>query len=523
MADHRSLPASERLRRITKFPHSIDWRANGWFWFKTGVDKSASQPAGSSHSPVSALAVSDTKMSTTKELPKPASPNPSATFPTSSEYAEKVFGRFHHHTISDSTAASNDSSPTTTYSTIDDSSATETSPGSSPESPPPNSFTAGMFRPRTSHEQSTPFFELQKTAPSKKGRNLKNLAVDTSRAPGRASSTTCLPLAQNNASEPNILSPSFVKPPHPPKRKPSNLGLTIQTPASTNPPPQQIKLAIPATPSFGRPGTLRHFQSSPSLPLFSSLGEESVPIPKLHHTSTLETILSPTEGPQVVAKVDEEQNFDIPLSREEKPEAYPEGPICVYEPYVDLYLEPTAEQARKYDVVMNVAVEVRNPFNSLVEPKSPQPEVRLDGGGGIQYAPKRDRPPGLAEQRLPSSPTTPKATVTSDHSALDPSSQTVNKEPEYIHVPWEHNSDIVPDLLGLVKQIDEKVNENKKVLVHCQCGVSRSASLVVAYWMYKNPALSVQEAYDAVKAKSKWIGPNMVSPTKLMLSTSLLT
>lgn len=88
------------------------------------------------------------------------------------------------------------------------------------------------------------------------------------------------------------------------------------------------------------------------------------------------------------------------------------------------------------------------------------------------------------------------------------------KDPEYIHIPWEHNSDIVPDLLRLCKLIDERVTQGKKVLVHCQCGVSRSASLVVAYGLYKDPSLSVQEAYDTVKAKSKWIGPNMVGLVK---------
>lgn len=508
MADHRSLHTGERLRRITNHSRSIDWKAYGRLWFRSGLDRPATNSAVPPGQSVSTLVDSDTAMSATKELPHPASPNPLIEFPKSSEYAHKVFGRFHHHTISDSTAASNDSSPTTTCSTVDDSSATETSPGSSPESPPPNSFAAGMFRPRTAHEQSAPFFELQKPAPPKKGKNLKNLAVNTSRAPERASSTTSLPLVQNAEPEPSIMSPSFVKPPSPPKRKPSNLGLTIRTPASINPPPQQIKLAIPATPSFGRPGTLRHFQSSPSLPLYPALGEESPIAPKLFESTTLETIFSPTEGPQIQAKVDEEQNFDIPLSREEKPEAYPDGPICVHEPYIDLYLEPTAEQARQYDVVMNVAVEVRNPFDKNVEPKSPEPEVRLDGGGGIQYAPKRDRPAHTSEQRQPSSPTTPKATPLNMSS---PPLENAGKEPEYIHIPWEHNSDIVPDLLRLVKIIDEKVSENKRVLVHCQCGVSRSASLVVAYWLYKDPSLSVQEAYDSVKARSKWIGPNMVS------------
>ena len=274
--------------------------------------------------------------------------------------------------------------------------------------------------------------------------------------------------------------------------------------------PQQIKLAIPPTPSFARPGTLRHFQSSPSLPLFPMFGHDSVAATTtLFQSTTLETIVSPTEGPQIQAKVDEEQNFDIPLSKEEKPEAYPDGPICVHEPYIDLYLEPTAEQARHYDVVLNVAVEVRNPLDPLAaEPKSPEPEIRLDGGGGIQYAPKREK--GFLERRQPSSPTTPKAATSSLQSPTQSSSGSASSDPEYIHIPWEHNSDIVPDLLRLVKLIDERVSEGKKVLVHCQCGVSRSASLVVAYGLYKDRSLSVQEAYDAVKARSKWIGPNMV-------------
>jgi tyrosine-protein phosphatase len=512
MADCRSLPASERTRHTTNSSRPIDWRAYSRFWFEPSSDKVTTKSAGSSVRLVSPLAVTNTNMSTTKELPHPASPNPLVDFPTPSQYAEKVFGRFHHHNISDSSATSNDSSPTTTCSTVDDSSATEPSPGSSPESPPPNSFKIGMFRPRTSHETTAPFFELQKAAPPKKGRNLKNLAVVTSRTPGRASSTTSLPLSQNIESEPSIMSPSFVKPPSPPKRKPSNLGLTIRTPASSNPPLQQIKLAIPPTPSFGRPGTLRHFQSSPSLPLFPVLGHERVMAPKLYQNTTLETITSPTEPPQIQAKVDDEQNFDIPLSREEKPEAYPNGPICVHEPYIDLYLEPTAEQARQYDVVMNVAVEVRNPLDPLSEPaKSPEPEVRLDGGGGIQYAPKRDNVVHQVEQHQPSSPTTPKATPLSPSMHPEATLGSGAKDPEYIHIPWEHNSDIVPDLLRLVKLIDDRVSQKKRVLVHCQCGVSRSASLVVAYGLYKDPSLSVQEAYDAVKAKSKWIGPNMVS------------
>lgn len=230
----------------------------------------------------------------------------------------------------------------------------------------------------------------------------------------------------------------------------------------------------------------------------------------------LDTIFSPVEAKSSSPQIDEEeeeQNFDIPLSREEKPEAYPDGPICVYDPRIDLYLEPTAEQARLYDVIMNVASEVRNPFVVHSEPVPAEPDLRLDGGGGIQYAPKRDRLGVQSSDANEASPTTPKATPVEPNfpsAARSTSTTTASaKEPEYIHIPWEHNSDIVPDLLRLVKVIDEKVNEGKSILVHCQCGVSRSASLVVAYGIYKNPDMSVQEAYDAVKKRSKWIGPNM--------------
>ncbi|KEQ77982.1 DSPc-domain-containing protein, partial [Aureobasidium namibiae CBS 147.97] len=164
---------------------------------------------------------------------------------------------------------------------------------------------------------------------------------------------------------------------------------------------------------------------------------------------------------------DSDQNFDVPQSKEEKPEAYPDGPICVYGHYLDLYLEPTAEQASRYDVILNVASEVKNPFDfATFQPSGP--ELRLDG-----------------------------------------EKNSTKPEPEYIHIPWEHNTDIVPDLVRLVKVIDERIQLGKRVLIHCQCGVSRSATLVVAYVLYKNPSMSVQEAYDDVKKRSRWIGPNM--------------
>ena len=309
--------------------------------------------------------------------------------------------------------------------------------------------------------------------------------------------------------------PAFVKPASPPRRKPGSIGLTLLTPGTSKSPPQEIRLAIPSTPAFTRPGTLRHFQSSPQLPMFPSIGSQGgagLLRQRRGAPAPLDTIMSPIEPLKPLHLGEEdEQNFDVPLSQEAKPEAYPTGPICVYQPGIDLFLEPTADQCREYDVVMNVASEVRNPLAEHSEPLHAEPEIRIDGGGGIQYVPKHLQVPieGESSAGHDPSPTTPKATPLHSMFPASATSSQTKKEPEYIHIPWEHNSDIVPDLLRLVKLMDERVNEGKRILVHCQCGVSRSASLVVAYGLYKEPTLSVQEAYDAVKEKSKWIGPNM--------------
>ena len=206
--------------------------------------------------------------------------------------------------------------------------------------------------------------------------------------------------------------------------------------------------------------------------------------------------------------VQEESDYDLPLSREAKSPAYPQGPVCIYDPLVYLYLEPNDTEACDFDVVLNVAREVRNPFEvaeeeapkakldasqnplmSLTEPTTgrdsiPEPQSAISHG-----------PAGFASESTPDeASSTPKAS---------------RPKPEYIHIPWDHNTNLVDDLLSLCELIDKRVQDGKRVLVHCQCGVSRSASLIVAYGLYKNPELSVQEAYDAVKNRSKWIGPNM--------------
>ncbi|KAF2476952.1 uncharacterized protein BDR25DRAFT_208789 [Lindgomyces ingoldianus] len=405
---------------------------------------------------------------------------------------------------------------------MDSSSVTDPSPGPSPESPiakvASSSFVPDFRSRRTDNAVAEPsqnaFFELQRPmTPAKKPRNLKNLGINTASSLGNLRSNPSAPLPvlakkEKNTSAPT--SPSFIKPPTPPKRRPSNLSLTIQTPGSDSKP---MRLVIPSTPALNRPA-LRHFQSSPSLPLCSPSvapgGGMQLPILRPIKTNPHGFAEVPIE----MEEEDQEPNFDIPQSREEKPAAYPNGPICIYESGVYLYFEPTAEQAATYDVIINVASEVKNPFTASAEELQKDLDARrVDGPPPetVDFAAIPERTKASSVDTQSSSPTTPKATPILE--TTKPTMKTVNgttlQIPEYIHMPWEHNTDIVPDLFKLVKLIDDRVQQGKRVLVHCQCGVSRSASLIVAYGLYKNPGISVQEAYDSVKKRSKWIGPNM--------------
>lgn len=70
---------------------------------------------------------------------------------------------------------------------------------------------------------------------------------------------------------------------------------------------------------------------------------------------------------------------------------------------------------------------------------------------------------------------------------------------EYVHVPWSHASPISKDLMELTQKIDSFYEKNSRILIHCQCGVSRSACVVVAYYMMKF-GLGVNAAYEMLKS-----------------------
>lgn len=56
--------------------------------------------------------------------------------------------------------------------------------------------------------------------------------------------------------------------------------------------------------------------------------------------------------------------------------------------------------------------------------------------------------------------------------------------------------------------IEEAQQEGKGVLIHCQAGVSRSATVVIAYLM-KHTLMTVGDAYKFVKGKRPIISPNL--------------
>ena len=145
----------------------------------------------------------------------------------------------------------------------------------------------------------------------------------------------------------------------------------------------------------------------------------------------------------------------------------PEGPIRIHDTGVYLYLEPTAEEAARFDVVINVAKEVRNPFN---KEQGERNDTVMSTWRNASMASKRfsmeDPQTAMSEISFKSA----FEFQPSDSESATPTTSTPKSAspPEYIHVGWDHNSEILDDLLPLCELIDERIAQGKKVLVHCQ-------------------------------------------------------
>lgn len=419
-------------------------------------------------------------------------------------------------------STSSDSSPTTTSSPFDSpSTTTDPSPSSSPESPtsllPLSSFQKVMATPRQGLEscdtsQPSIFFPAQprSESPTTKDRNVKNLSLNMNVTGARPATASAVEgLHAFSAPTSPLRGPLKTG-----RRRPNNL--TIQTPGfeKTTFSVQEL----PPTP-IHRP-YLKHHESSPALP--SILSPTTAPLAGMQlpplslnrlssrpgSESSLSSVSASSQGLHDLKEEAAEVN-ELLNSQEAQERGYPDGPIRIYDSGVYLYLEPSREEASKFDTVINVAKEVANPFsNSSTEPKTsivsvwrsprqpgtPEPQTAVSD---VSFKSALEWP----RAATPASPTTPKATAS---------------EPEYIHVPWDHNSEILEDLYSLCQIIESRVSRGRNVLVHCQLGVSRSASLVIAYGLYKGFNSDFHAMYTSVKERSQWVGPNMSLIYQLM-------
>ncbi|KAF5368437.1 hypothetical protein D9758_002400 [Tetrapyrgos nigripes] len=93
----------------------------------------------------------------------------------------------------------------------------------------------------------------------------------------------------------------------------------------------------------------------------------------------------------------------------------------------------------------------------------------------------------------------------------------------YLKLMWSHgqNDLVAHGFSSAMEFTDAALARSEGVLIHCQCGISRSATLAIAIVMRAAAERSasvpseiwalkgMQGAYDFVKEKSKWVGPNM--------------
>ncbi|RKF63118.1 Dual-specificity protein phosphatase [Golovinomyces cichoracearum] len=414
-----------------------------------------------------------------------------------------------------------DSSPTITIFT-NDSSLSDPSPTSSPDYSN-NSETLGCgvisnskpneYQNINSMINTSSQFKLcsdkSTISPISRKKNPKSLALKLT----PKSETSC-------SSEPP--SPSFIKPPAMRGKKKPNL-LSLNTGAANNNSHAE-SVASPRLPSMLQRRGLKHSVSTPQMvftPMFCPTGgmtlrphmrptrfgnNKSNQDSSNNNNKIQEDIAEETTGVQMATRLPGVtvggDTFDRAHSSEDESTAtYPDGPILMHEPSLYLFSEPELDEILKFDVVINVAREVKCPFEitktgSIRGNRTRNPQSFLKRASTTSGLNK--------EGQLKTCPVFISALETN---SIDLPPKT--HFPEYIHIPWDHNTDVKDELWDLCELIEDRLNNGKKVLVHCQQGASRSATLIIAYGMYVNKEIGPNESYQIAQAKSPWVNPNM--------------
>ncbi|KAF9930189.1 Dual specificity protein phosphatase 10 [Linnemannia zychae] len=314
-------------------------------------------------------------------------------------------------------------------------------------SPPP-----AMVRP-TSHS-----FSLQRPLLAqdvKKSRNSKRLSLLVPPSPGKLESLA----AMASASSPSFPPTSSLSSRRP--FTPAPLSSTISS--STNSLSQSTSGSATATTDTT---TRRHSQI---------LLDQALPTPRL----PLSTSSSSTHRPisAYFADFSVERGAASPYTSE---------PVCVL-PHLFLGAEHNATDIKVLSrlgitAVLNVAVEIAQQEQQQEQQQQQQQQQLLH-------------------------PTSRKTTISGgDRIVFDPIS---GSSIHYKSLSWTHHQRNLKSEFPIAFDfIEEAKAKGGKVLVHCQLGVSRSASLVIAYVM-KTLQMGLTDAYELVKARSAVISPNM--------------
>ncbi len=98
---------------------------------------------------------------------------------------------------------------------------------------------------------------------------------------------------------------------------------------------------------------------------------------------------------------------------------------------------------------------------------------------------------------------------------VSPTEQQQGSSPKTKKFAWGHDSEILDEIEEAVGFIHECLSRSRNVLVHCQLGVSRSATVIIAYFMRYHD-MGLREAYNLVKSKAEEISPNVYLMSQLV-------
>lgn len=289
---------------------------------------------------------------------------------------------------------------------------------------------------------------------------------------------------------------------------------SLAAPAGTVAPPNTSATLAASVQSLGLGPSLARLAVLASLaaPLVAPLRPLLlVTTPELQLTGTITTtLLTPTLAPSshykpaaapgaLLATV----TYTVPYQKvpEELQEqnllnAYPAGPRNVLNDRIFLYLDPqllpVAVDINEYDLVINVAKECPDLSGAYSGPRGSGGSVG-SGSSGAGSTGGAFSGSGFA------GPTGSGSGSGSTSGALSSAPNPLAPlTPLYMYVPWQHTLAISKDLGHITDTMQQYLDRGQRILVHCQCGVSRLACVIVAFFMAKF-GLGVNQAYELLK------------------------